>query len=187
MKSTRVTLVCHARTDAQRLARFALDESVEMDWQAAAGSMAERFKSVFTLLSAPEARTRETAALFGSTVEIVDALADCNLGRWHGLDLKDLQRDEPEALHVWLDDPSSAPHGAESVAQMHARVGHWLDAVRSHGGHIVAVTHPFVIRAALLHAVQCPLAGFNGIDVEPLSTVDLRFNGRWRLRLTPNG
>lgn len=186
MKSTRLTLVCHARTDAQRLARFALDESLQIDSQAAASSMAERFKSVSTLLSAPEARTRETAALFGPAMQIVEALADCNLGRWQGLRLKDLQRDEPEALRVWLDDPASAAHGGESVVQMQTRVGQWLDQVHSHGGHIVAVTHPFVIRAALLHALQCPPTAFNSIDVEPLSSVDLQFNGRWRLRLMAN-
>jgi hypothetical protein len=46
---------------------------------------------------------------------------------------------------------------------------------------VVAVTHPFVIRAALTHVLQG--SAFNLIDVEPLSTVELRFQGCWRLRL----
>lgn len=45
------------------------------------------------------------------------------------------------------------------------------------------MTHPFVIRAALLYVTQGPLAMFNRIDVEPLSSTELRFNNVWRLRL----
>ena len=49
--------------------------------------------------------------------------------------------------------------------------------------HFAVVTHPFVIRAAILHALAANTASFNLIDVEPLSVVDLRFNERWRLRV----
>jgi hypothetical protein len=48
-------------------------------------------------------------------------------------------------------------------------------------GHVVAVTHPFVIRAALTYVLHG--SAFNLIDVEPLSSVELRFQGCWRLRL----
>jgi hypothetical protein len=48
-------------------------------------------------------------------------------------------------------------------------------------GHIVAITHPYLVRAALTHVLQS--AAFNLIDVEPLSAIELRFTGRWRLRL----
>ncbi|ALI04892.1 histidine phosphatase family protein [Pseudomonas sp. FW306-02-F02-AA] len=185
MQSTRLTLICHARTAAQKLARFAEDESVDMDWQNAKGSLAKRFKRAPRLLSAPEARTRETAALFGADMEIVPALRDCDLGRWKGLRINDLQRDEPELLHAWLSDSTSAAHGGESVAQLCERTAAWLETLVNQPGHLLAVTHPFVIRAALMHVMQCPPALFNAIDVEPLAAVELRYNGRWRLRLTP--
>ena len=61
------------------------------------------------------------------------------------------------------------------------RVGTWLDSFREEG-HFAVVTHPFVIRAAILHALQASTASFNLIDIEPLAIVDLRFNDRWRLR-----
>lgn len=186
MQATRLTLICHARTVAQKLARFALDESVEMDWQVARGSRAGDFKRSAQLLSAPEARARQTAELFGAQMLIVPALADCAMGRWHGLPIDDLQKHEPEALHAWLTDSTSAPHGGESVAQLCERVADWLETLRSTPGHFVAITHPFVIRAAIMHVMQCPPGVFNGIDVEPLSVTELRFNGRWRLRLQEN-
>lgn len=186
MQATRLTLICHARTVAQKLARFPLDESLEMDWQVARGSRAGDFKRPPKLLSAPEARARQTAGLFGAGIEIVPALGDCDFGRWRGLRIDDLQQLEPEALQAWLSDSSSAPHGGESVAQLCERVADWLESLRSRSGHFVAITHPFVIRAALVHVMQCPPAAFNLIDVEPLSATELRFNDRWRLRLLKN-
>lgn len=180
--ATRLTLICHARTLAQKLARFPLDEPVELDWQAAGHSLANRFKSSAQLISAPETRARQTAHLFGSQMDIVPELRDCDFGRWQGKRIKDLQAHEPEALQDWSADSASTAHGGESVAEVCARVGAWLDTLRT-PGHWVAITHPFVIRAAILHALQCPPAAFNAIDIEPLSTTELRFNGRWRLRM----
>lgn len=183
MQATRLTLICHARTAAWKLARFPLDEPLELDWQALAGSRAATFKRAPRLLCGPELRTRQTAALYGPTVETVAALRDCDLGHWRGLALDDLQREQPEALRAWLADSDCAPHGGESVARLCERVGSWLGSLVDQPGHVLAVTHPMVIRAALVQVMQCPLASFNAIDVEPLAQVELRFNGRWRLRL----
>ena len=185
MQATRLTLVCHARTVAQKLARFPTDEPVEMDWQSAQGSLRSRFKGQPRLVSGPELRARQTAALFGSTVEIVEALRDCDFGRWNGAQIDDLQKSEPQTLQDWFDDPHSAPHGGESVAQLGERVAAWLTTLEATPGHIVAITHPFVIRAALTQVLQSP--SFNRVDVEPLSAIELRFNGCWRLRLSGTG
>ncbi|MHC8400458.1 histidine phosphatase family protein [Pseudomonas sp. MDT1-17] len=182
MQATRLTLMCHARTVAQKLARFPTNEPVEMDWQSAKGSRCAQFKGTPRLVCGPELRTRQTAELFGSDVEIVAALRDCDFGSWKGARIDDLQKSAAEALQLWLDDPNSAPHGGESVAQLAERVAAWLKTLEAAPGHIVAITHPFVIRAALTHVLKG--AAFNFIDVEPLSTLELRFNGRWRLRLT---
>lgn len=152
-----------------------------MDWQSAKGSRCSQFKGAPRLLCGPELRTRQTAELFGDDVDIVAALRDCDFGRWKGLSIDDLQTSEPETLQAWLNDPTSAPHGGESVMQVGERVAAWLKTLETTPGHIVAITHPFVIRAALMQVLQG--AAFNRIDVEPLSAVELRFNGCWRLRL----
>jgi broad specificity phosphatase PhoE len=127
-------------------------------------------------------RTRQTAEWLGENAQIDEALRDCDWGRWHGQSIKDLQRLEPEALHAWLGDPDAAPHGGESVAQLSERVAAWLAALQTTSGHVVAVTHPFIIRAALMQVLQGE--AFHSIDVEPLAVVELRFFGRWRLRLS---
>jgi len=180
MQATRLTLICHATTPAQQYGRFPDNESVAMDWQAAALSLAGRYKKTPRLVCAPEARARQTAELFGSDAVIEDALRDGDFGRWKGVDIGRLHGDE---LQAWLADSASAPHGGESVDQVCRRVAQWMQTLEAQPGHIVAITHPFVVRAALLHVMQCPVSMFYRIDVEPLSATELRFNTVWRLRL----
>lgn len=181
MQATRLTLICHARTVAQKLGRFPTNEPVEIKWQSAEGSRATFFRKTPRFLCGPELRTRQTAELYAADVEVAEALRDCDFGRWSGAQIDDLQQSEPEALEAWLADPACAPHGGESVAQLLERVGAWLTTLEATPGHVVAITHPFVIRAALTHVLNC--SAFNQIDVEPLSSIELRYNGRWRLRL----
>lgn len=180
VQSTRLTLICHARTVAQKLSRFPTNEPVE-HLPLAPGALATQFASADRVLCGPELRTRQTAERFSAAPQVDEALRDCDWGRWHGQAIKDLQVREPEALQTWISDPQAAPHGGESVMQLSERVAAWLTSLQGVPRHIVAVTHPFVIRAALMQVLQG--AAFNAIDVEPLSVVELRFNGIWRLRL----
>ncbi|WP_426134115.1 histidine phosphatase family protein [Pseudomonas sp. PWP3-1b2] len=180
MLATRLTLICHATTPLQKQGRFPDDESVTINGQDAALSLAHRYKKGLRLMCAPEARARQTAALFGDGAEVVDALRDGNFGAWKGQAIRDLDSD---AVVAWLADSACAPHGGESVDQLCARVGQWMKSLESQPGHVVAVTHPFVIRAAMLYVMQFPVSMFYRIDVEPLSATELRFNNVWRLRL----
>ncbi|KIH84485.1 histidine phosphatase family protein [Pseudomonas batumici] len=178
---TRLSFVCHARTEAQRLGRFPLDEPVEPKGLLKAAELALRLKKPVRILSAPETRAWQTAEALGGEIEIVPELGDLDFGEWQGVALADLQESEPELLAAWILDPTQAPPAGESVAALCARVGAWLEGFYE-VGHFVVVTHPFVIRAAILHALEAGTASFNAIDIEPLSVVDLRLNGRWRLR-----
>jgi len=179
--SIRLSIVCHARTEAQRLGRFALDEPVEPKGLAKAAELASRLKKPVRILSAPETRAWQTAEALGSEIEIVPELGDYDFGEWQGLALSDLQESDPQGLEAWINQPQIAPPAGESVIELCARVGAWLDGSQE-DGHFFVVTHPFVIRAAILHALQAGPSSFNAIDIEPLSVVDLRRNGRWRLR-----
>ncbi|QAX85836.1 phosphoglycerate mutase [Pseudomonas sp. DTU12.3] len=180
MQTTRLTLICHARTVAQKLARFPTNEPVENS-ALAPDSLAARFAAARRLICGPELRTRQTAAWFGADAQVDEALRDCDWGDWHGRSIKDLQTTQAQALQAWLTDPHAAPHGGESVTDLATRVAAWLQGLQATPGHVLAITHPYVVRAALMQVVQG--AAFNAIDVEPLSVIELRFNGIWRLRL----
>ncbi|MDN5431510.1 histidine phosphatase family protein [Pseudomonas paracarnis] len=180
MPATRLTLICHAITPLQKQGRFSDDESVTMDWQGAALSLAGRYKQQARLVCGPEVRARQTAGLFGNNAQVEPALRDLDVGIWKGQAIGQL---DSETLNTWATDSTSAAHGGESVGQLCMRVGQWLKSLKTQPGHVIAVTHPFVIRAAMLYVMQLPVLMFYRIDVEPLSSVELRFNGYWRLRL----
>ena len=182
----RLTLVSHAATGALKKARFAADEPIEID-----GESDEKLNVCVgrrtRFIHGPELRTRQTAALFSQVSQPDDALRDYDFGRWKGCALDEIARDQQDALTHWMTDWQAAPHGGESVEQLFHRVRLWMDGLTG-DGHVVAITHPFILRAALMRVLQCPPSAFHSIDVEPMSAVDLRFNGIWRMRLvSPTG
>lgn len=178
VKAVRLTLLCHALTHAQK--NGCLGHPDDGILRLAAEPLT--IPSGTQLLAAPEQRAMQTAAWLLSPAQVEPALADCALGQWQGLPLKQLQAEQPLALAQWLEDPFSAPPGGESFAHLCERVGAWLMAF-DRPGEWLAITHPWVIRAALVGVLECPLATAQRIDVLPLSRVELSFTGQWRLRL----
>ncbi len=182
----RLFLICHASTSALRTAAFPLDES--LDSFGLAKAAAATAMSCRRCLSGPERRTRQTAEALGLTASIDPGLRDCDYGRWRGITLDALQGTEPLALRQWLDDPAAAPHGGESRLALLGRVDVWLDRLlgeqkQAGSAPIVAVSHPAVIRAAVVRALGAPPASFWRIDVAPLSRTELfGSDGRWTLR-----
>lgn len=178
----RLTLVCHAATQAQKSARFPADDPVAFDGPLPAALQAIATGKRTRFMHAPEARARQTAERLSAQLECVSALRDLDFGRWRGQSIDEVATAEPEALQAWLTGWEAAPHGGETLAQLNGRVERWLGELAGEG-HIVAVTHPSVMRVALMRVLSCPPQAFHTIDIAPLSTLDLRFNGVWRLRL----
>jgi broad specificity phosphatase PhoE len=134
------------------------------------------------VLCGPERRAHQTAKALGLEPSVSVALGDVDYGTWQGKGLDDIQASDPEGLADWLTDMHAVPHGGESLAQLIARVGQWMDRQTSMG-HTVGVTHPAVIRVAILCAIQAPPQSFWRIEIGPLSITDLRFNGTlWTVR-----
>lgn len=58
-----------------------------------------------------------------------------------------------------------------------------MDSLASARGRIVAVTHPAVIRAAILVALDAPPKSFWRIDIAPMSRTVMHLRGQaWTLR-----
>lgn len=174
--AARLTLISHAMTDAMSAGRFPLDEPLSDIGRRQASPLDTDARA----LAGPELRTRQTAELLDLRACIEPGLADLDCGGWRGRALHDLP---PAELETWLTDPGQAPHGGESIVGLVERVARWL-AQTGDGGRTVAVTHPAVIRAAILVALDAPPTSFWRIDVAPVShTVLHRRGGGWTLRL----
>ncbi|MCO6005409.1 histidine phosphatase family protein [Actinoallomurus purpureus] len=181
--TTRLQLISHARTAAVARAAFPADEP--LDERGRHGVIAiDRDISRARVLCGPESRCVQTAEVLGLIAEVEPLLRDCDFGRWSGRALAEVQADEPGAVQEWLSDPAAAPHGGESVIDVVDRVAAWLGGLT--GGSIIAVTHPAVIRATVVHTLGVPPASLRHIDVEPLGGVRLSGRaGHWRLRFAP--
>jgi broad specificity phosphatase PhoE len=179
----RVTLICHGATTAVRTAAFPGDEPLHEQAAAAATRLAGALRRIDHALTSPALRARQTAAALSLDATEDPMLRDCDYGRWTGRRLSDVEKDEPDAVASWLTDAEAAPHGGESLAALHGRVATWLGRRGRDGGHVVAVTHAAVIRAAIVHAIGAPAHSFWRMDIAPLSFTDLRWNnGLWTLR-----
>jgi broad specificity phosphatase PhoE len=175
----RLTLIAHAPTEARRHSAFPFDEPVEereLERAAALDWKAPRAQRVF---SAPELRTQQTAQALGLSASNSVELCDCDYGVWRGRKIDEVEAEDPEGVLAWLTDPSSSPHGGESVESLIARTGRWIEE-QCNVAHTLAVTHPAVIRGAIVYVLGIPALTFWRFDVRPLSLTDLRFNGRVR-------
>ncbi len=176
----RLVMVTHAPTAATRAAIFPQDEALDGRGAETAASARGTLGRFDRLLRGPERRCAETAGALGLDALAHPSLADLDVGRWRG-------RTPPETeLAAWLTDPRAVPHGGESLSALAERVSGWLAEVAATGrGRVGAVTHPAVVRAAVLHALAAPPSCFWGLDAAPLTQTWLTcHDGRWRLRET---
>jgi broad specificity phosphatase PhoE len=178
----RLTLVSHAMTDAMAAGRFPADEPLNDTGRRLVETVAALEVAGDTRqLTGPERRARQTAQLLGLQAATEPRLADLDCGRWRGQVLANIW---PADLEAWLTEPAHAPHGGESIVDLIERVDGWLDSLTDDALRTVAVTHPAVIRAAILLALDTPPKSFWRMDIAPLSHTVMHFRGgRWTLRL----
>jgi broad specificity phosphatase PhoE len=112
----------------------------------------------------PLVRARETAAIVagphGLSPVIIDALTECDVGSWEGLDWGTIRAQDPAAYRDYMADPASFAYpGGESFADVFRRASVALDRILvSHAGQtVMAVTHHVVSRTYLAAMLGLPL------------------------------
>ncbi|MDX6683823.1 MAG: hypothetical protein QOG94_3862 [Solirubrobacteraceae bacterium] len=177
----RLLLVRHAATSATRTFSFPADEPLDAGGLAAAASLAPRLPSRCAVVSSPALRCLQTARAAGLARPAAQpAIAECDFGAWAGRSLADVHEADAAAAVAWMTEPSSRPHGGESLTAFAARVGAWLDAQASGEGCCVAITHGGVVKAAVVRALDAPIEAFWRIDARPLAITELHaHDGRW--------
>ncbi|MEU5346301.1 MULTISPECIES: histidine phosphatase family protein [unclassified Streptomyces] len=200
--TSRVMLISPVMSAALREARFEDGCPVDPAGLRLAGAAAGSLPAADRVLVSPTVRCRETAAALGLDALAVTEpdLAGLDVGRWRGATLAEVSTDEPEAVGRWLADPSSAPHGGESVAGLCERVAKWLETVAdpSSGAsgsgsaegsgpgsvRIIAVVEPEIVRAGVVRALGAPESAFWRVDVPPLAATEFSGRaGRWNVRV----
>jgi broad specificity phosphatase PhoE len=187
----RLTLISHAPTPAQREARFPANEPLEETALTQLATINWQPPRAQHILTAPELRTQQTAKALNLAGTPAPEIRDLNHGIWQGRTLNALYAEDPAPIAQWLSDPASTPHSGESIVALITRVENWLAKLAAlaaedkYTSHTIAITHPAVIRASILHTLNAPPQSFWRIDIAPLTLTDLRHNGRtWTLRST---
>ena len=183
----RLHLICHAPGAANRAQIFGADEPLDEFGLKKLARVAAPSVSDARVLCSPALQAAQTADALGFDALSEPLLRDCDYGRWAGLSLDDVYAQHPDHIAQWLQDPSAAPHGGESIVDLISRVGAWLGALQSSETQdrkrdIIAITHASVIRAAIVFALGAPASAFWRIDVAPLSLTRLSGHQmRWNL------
>lgn len=131
------------------------------------------------VVSSPMARTRQTADIvaehLAADVVVDDDIRECNFGDWDGRTFSEVQRDDQEALDVWLASTSVAPPGGESFDEVEARVCSARDRLLAEygGSNLLLVTHVTPLKTLLRLALDAPAHAYYRIEIKPasLSTV----------------
>ncbi len=148
--------------------------------------------------ASPMLRAQQSAAQIaephGLTVKTADAINECNVGRWEGLDWGTIERDFADAYALFRQDP--VEHGyldGESYGDVAARVTPVMNGLlENHPGEsIVVVAHNVVNRVYLATLLGVPLAlapsirqsncGVNIIRRDPRETVVTTMNAAFHL------
>ncbi len=186
-RSTRIYLVRHGEVDATWHGRVygALDvplsEKGRREATRAARTLAE--VELAAVVSSGLSRTEHLAAELRAPRGLArrddPELRELERGDWAGLPVADLRARFPGAWEAWFARPSvERPPGGESLGDLFTRVRprveHWA---RAHeGAELALVTHGWVIRVLVCHALGAPFELAPRLDVRTGDIIALRWS-----------
>ena len=137
-----------------------LDPSLTAQGEAQAAAAGRLLAPTIELRHSPLTRTTQTAGLLGLDLDpiVEDRAIELDYGSLDGERLADV---DPELWQRWLTDPTVAPEGGESLADLGRRVEGLLEELfavkgegaRSRDGDVVVVSHVSPIKAAVAWAL----------------------------------
>jgi probable phosphoglycerate mutase len=158
--------------------------------QAAAVAKRLAQAGIGAIVSSPLQRTVRTAeevsAVTGVPVVTNDGFRETDFGAWEGLTFAEVRERWPSEMTAWLADPSVAPPGGESFAQVSERVTAALHRVLAERADrtVLIVSHVTPIKTLVAAALLAPPASLfrMHLDVAALCEIDWYADGPAVLR-----
>jgi broad specificity phosphatase PhoE/ribonuclease HI len=188
-------LLRHGETPLSVERRFSgQDEAALTDrGRAQASAAAHRLAefSIDAVISSPVRRARQTAEAvadaLGADVQIEPGFAETDFGQWQGSTFAEVQKQWPDELQHWLDDPAVEPPGGESQAATERRVlAARARTLSSYvGATVVVVSHVTPIKSLIRSALDAPPHAMFRMQMSPgsLSIIDWFDEGHDVLRM----
>jgi broad specificity phosphatase PhoE len=140
------------------------------------------------VIASPARAAREMAACITPDFDVDPAFDDIDYGRWRGHSIRELADLHSTELAAWLTDPHARPHGGESIEMLAARVIDGIARIEraQPGMRCIVVTHAIVVKVAVAHALNTPLASVYAMNYAPGSaTVLSRHGHEWTVSVPP--
>jgi probable phosphoglycerate mutase len=158
--------------------------------QAAAAAKRLAQAGIGAIVSSPLQRTVRTAeevsAVTGVPVVTEDGFRETDFGAWDGLTFAEVRERWPSEMTAWLADPSVAPPGGESFAEVSERVTAALHRVLAEraGQTVLIISHVTPIKTLVAAALLAPPAALYRmyLDVAALCEIDWYADGPAVLR-----
>jgi len=179
-------LVRHGETEANRdglgLGRGDSPLTTVGVRQAEALALALSGLPVAAVWSSPLRRARHTAEAIartvGAEVEVVEALAELDVGETEGLPYAEIRRRWPTFIAAWLGPNPAAVRmpGGESLEDLATRIRPLLPRIRElEPSGLAIVSHTFVIRVLACLLLDLPVAAFRSFacDLASVAVLDL--------------
>jgi broad specificity phosphatase PhoE/ribonuclease HI len=178
--ATRLVLVRHGSTIHSGERRLSGRNSLPLTeiGNAQARALANRMSAlhdVAAVISSPLLRTRQTAdhiaSALGLGVHIEDGFQEVDFGDWEGSTFAELIERDSAAVAAWSGDPTAAPPGGESFAQLAIRLRPARDKVVEQytGRTVIVVSHVTPIKMLLVDALGAPLESLYRVFLDPAS------------------
>ena len=158
--------------------------------QAAAAAKRLASAGIDAIVSSPLQRAvrtaEEVAAVTGLPVTADEGFRETDFGAWEGLTFAEVRERWPAEMTAWLADPSVAPPGGESFAQVSERVTAALHRILAERAHqtVLIVSHVTPIKTLVAAALLAPPAALYRmhLDVAALCEIDYYADGPAVLR-----
>ena len=182
-------LIRHAATDNNRMVPPVLQGrrtdpglSVEGFEQSRQTGVALAGRPLDAIYSSPLLRARQTATAVaephGLEGQIVDDLVEADVGDWEGLNWDEIQRLNPEAYQLFLDDASINPYlGGENITVAYERSMPAIEKLLAANlGRMIAVAaHNVVNRTCVAQLIGMPLLKYRSIPQDNCGINLLRY------------
>jgi ribonuclease H / adenosylcobalamin/alpha-ribazole phosphatase len=188
-------LLRHGETPLSAEKRFSGrgDTALSRRGEAQAAAAAERLvdAGIEQIVSSPLRRTHQTATVvadrLGLDIEVEEGFAETDFGAWEGSTFAEISEHSAAQLRTWLDDPTVAPPGGESMAATAVRVSAARERIMSAypAKTVLIVSHVTPIKLTLRAALDAPMNAVYRLHLDPasLSIVDWQASGSSVVRL----
>jgi broad specificity phosphatase PhoE len=171
--SVRLLLARHGQTEWHRDNRYVsrTDIGLTDTGREQARYLARRVEQegVELVLCSPLTRALETAkpaaAALGLELETDERLRELDFGEWEGKTLPELREEDPDAVHLFVENAEHGFPGGEPLSGGAERVlAVFADLGRSHAGRtVLVVAHNTLLRLALCRILGIPLGRYRRV------------------------